>query len=108
VRLPRALVFEARDTASVPLVGQTVAFTGINARIEPESLRTDAEGRARVGVTLGERVGSAIVLAVAGDVEKQAAFRVSVGPVAQLVVACGASELSAGSFCGPTPRRSSV
>jgi len=94
VRLPRALVFEARDTAGTSLVGQLVAFTGINARIEPESLRTDAEGRARVGVTLGERVGSAIVLAVAGDVEKQAAFRVSVGPVAQLVVACGASELS--------------
>lgn len=93
-RLPRALVFEARDSAAAPLAGRLVAFTGINARIEPESLRTDAEGRARVGVTLGERVGSAIVLAVAGDVEKQAAFRVSVGAVAQLVVACGATELS--------------
>jgi len=95
-RLPRALVFEARDSAGVALAGVLVVFTGINARIEPESLRTDAEGRARVGVTLAERAGTAIVLAVAGDVEKQAAFRVSVGPVAQLVVACGASELSAG------------
>jgi hypothetical protein len=93
-RLPRALVFEARDSGGASLVGQSVAFTGINARIDPESLRTDGEGRARVGVTLGERTGSAIVLAVAGDVEKQAAFRVSVGPVTQLVVACGAAELS--------------
>jgi len=94
LRLPRALVFEARDTAGAPLTGQAVTFTGINARIEPESLRTDMEGRARVDVTLGQRAGSAIVLAVAGDVEKQAAFRVSVGAVAQLVVACGATELS--------------
>ena len=93
-RLPRALVFEARDSAGKPLAGQTVIFTGINARIEPPSLATDVEGRARVGVTLAERAGSAIVLAVAGDVEKQAAFRVTVGTVSQLVVACGASELS--------------
>ncbi len=93
-RLPRALVFEARDTAGAPLAGQAVIFTGINARIEPAALPTDAEGRARVGVTLGERTGSAIVLAVAGDVEKQAAFRVAVGAVAQLVVACGATDLS--------------
>jgi hypothetical protein len=93
-RLPRALVFEARDSAGRPLAGQTVTFTGINARIEPPSLATDVEGRVRVGVTLAERAGSAIVLAVAGDVEKQAAFRVTVGPVSQLVVACRASELS--------------
>ena len=93
-RLPRALVFEARDSAGAPLVGQSVAFTGINARIEPDSLRTDAEGRARVAVTLGEHTGSAIVLAALGDVEKQAAFRVAVGSVTQIVVACGGAELS--------------
>ena len=93
MRLPRALVFEARDSAGAPLAGQPVTFTGINARIEPGSLPTDAEGRARVGVTLGERAGSAIVLAVAGDAEKQAAFRVSAGAVAQLAVVCGAMDL---------------
>jgi len=94
VRLPRPLVFEARDSLGVPLVGQAVTFTGINARIDPPTLPTDAVGRVHVAVTLGERAGSAIVLAVAGDVEKQAAFRVSVGAVTQLVVACGAAELS--------------
>lgn len=93
-RLPRALVFEARDTAGAPLAGQVVTFTGINARIEPASLPTDAEGRARVGVTLGERTGSATVLAVVGEVEKQVAFNVLAGAVAQLVVACGAADLS--------------
>ncbi len=93
-RLPRALVFEVRDSAGAPLVGQVVTFTGINAWIEPASLPTDAEGRASVGVTLGERVGYAIVLAVAGVVEKQVAFKVSAGAVAQLAVACGATDLT--------------
>ena len=93
-RLPRALVFEARDSAGKPLAGQAVIFTGINARIEPPSLATDVDGRVRVAVTFAEHAGSAIVLAVAGEVEKQAAFRVTVGTVSQLVVTCGASELS--------------
>jgi hypothetical protein len=93
VRLPRALVFEARDSAGAPLAGQAVVFTGINARIEPASTSTDAEGRARVGVTLGEQTGSATVLAVVGVVEKQVAFNVSAGAAAQLVVACVASDL---------------
>jgi hypothetical protein len=93
-RVPRALVFEARDSVGVPLARQAVTFTGINARIDPGSLPTDADGRARVAVTLGERTGSATVLAVVGDVEKQVAFNVSAGAVAQLVVACGATDLS--------------
>ena len=93
-RVPRALVFEARDSAGRPLAAQAVTFTGINARVEPPSLPTDAEGHARVGVTLGERTGSATVLAAVGVVEKQVAFNVSVGAVAQLVVACGTTELS--------------
>lgn len=94
-RVPRALVFEARDSAGVPLAGQAVTFTGINARIDPGSLPTGADGRVRVAVTLGERTGSATVLAVVGDVEKQVAFNVSAGAVTQLVVACGATDLSA-------------
>jgi len=93
VRLPRALVFEARDSTGAPLAGQAVVFTGINARIEPASAPTDADGRARVGVTLGDRTGSATVLAVVGVVEKQVAFNVSAGAAAQLVVACVASDL---------------
>jgi len=93
-RLPRALVFEARDSAGAPLAGQVVVFTGINARIEPESVATDAEGRARVGVTLGERMGPAAVLAAVGVVEKQVAFNVWAGAVSQLVVRCGATDLS--------------
>jgi len=93
-RLPRALVFEARDSAGAPLAGQVVIFTGINARIEPESVATDAEGRARVGVTLGERMGPAAVLAAVGVVEKQVGFNVSAGAVSQLVVTCGATALS--------------
>jgi len=87
-------VFEARDSEGTALAGQAVIFTGINARIEPASLPTDADGRARVGVTLGPRVGSATVLAVVGAAEKQVAFNVSAGAATQLVLACGVTELA--------------
>jgi hypothetical protein len=87
--LPRAIVFEARDSAGRPLAGQTVAFTGINARIDPASAATDAAGQARAGVTLGQRVGSATVIAAIGVVEKQVAFNVVAGSAQQLVVFCG-------------------
>ena len=93
--LPRAVVFEARDSSGAVLSGQTVTFTGINARIHPQVVTTDAAGQARVGVTLGERVGSATVIASVGVVEKQVAFNVAAGPAAQLVALCGGGELTA-------------
>ncbi|HXM37959.1 MAG TPA: Ig-like domain-containing protein [Gemmatimonadales bacterium] len=92
-RLPRALVFEARDSAGAPLARQSVTFTGVNARIEPATVTTDGIGQARAGVTLGERVGSATVIAAVGVVEKQVAFNVAAGPAAQLVVMCGRTRL---------------
>ena len=61
-QLPRALVFEARDSAGAVLSGQAVTFTGINARIQPGAAATDAAGQAHVGVTLGRRVGSAALM----------------------------------------------
>jgi hypothetical protein len=98
-RLPRALVFEVRDSLGAPLAGQTVTFAGINARIAPAAIPTDATGRVRVGVTLGERAGPATVIAAVGAVEKQVAFNVAAGPAAQIVVACGPSGSSlAGRF----------
>ena len=93
-RLARALVFEVRDSAGVPVAGVAVGFEAINARAEPASATTDAAGQARVGVTLGPRVGSATVLAAVGSVEKQVAFNVAAGPAAQLVVQCGESSVS--------------
>jgi len=93
-QLPRALVFEARDSAGAPLPGQAVTFTGINASIQPTAVATDAAGQARVGVMLGQRVGPATVIGSIGVVEKQVAFNVAAGPAAQLVVMCGASSVS--------------
>ena len=93
-QLPRALVFEARDSAGTPLSGEAVTFTGINASIHPVVIATDAAGQARVGVTLGERVGSATVIAAIGIVEKQVAFNVAAGPAAQLIVMCGTAGLT--------------
>jgi len=93
-QLPRPLVFEARDSTGALLPAQTVAFTGINARIQPAAAATDAAGQVRVGVTLGERAGSATVIGTIGVVEKQVAFNVAAGPAAQLAVACGLSSVS--------------
>jgi len=93
-QLPRALVFEARDSAGTPLSGEAVTFTGINASIHPVVIATDAAGQARVGVTLGERVGSATVIAAIGIVEKQVAFNVAAGPAAQLIVMCRTASLT--------------
>ena len=93
-QLPRALVFEVRDSAGTPLSGEAVTFTGINASIHPAVIATDAAGQARVGVTLGERVGSATVIAAMGVVEKQVAFNVAAGPAAQLIVMCGTAGLT--------------
>jgi len=92
--LPRAVVFETRDSTGATLSGQAVTFTAINARIQPQVAPTDAAGQVRVGVTLGERVGSATVIASVGVVEKQVAFNVAAGPAAQLVVMCDAGELA--------------
>lgn len=96
-QLPRALVFEARDSAGAPLSGQAVTFTGINATIQPAAVATDAAGQARVGVTLGQRLGSATVIGSIGVVEKQVAFNVAAGAATQLVVTCGAAS-AAGHF----------
>lgn len=93
-RLPRPLVFEVRDSTGAPLAGEEVVFTGVNARIEPPAVATDAAGQVRAGVLLGERAGFATVIATAGAVEKQVAFNVAAGPVAQLVVTCGAASLT--------------
>ena len=93
-QLPRPLVFEARDSTGAPLPAQTVAFTGINARIQPATAATDAGGQVRVGVTLGERAGSATVIGTIGVVEKQVAFNVAAGPAAELAVACGLASVS--------------
>ena len=93
-QLSRAVVFELRDSAGAPLAGQAVTFTGINARIDPAAVSTDAAGQARAGVTLGERVGSATVIAAIGVIERQVAFNVAAGPATQLEVMCGQGSIA--------------
>jgi len=102
-QLPRALVFEARDSAGAPLPGQAVTFTGINATIQPAAVATDAAGQARVGVTLGQRLGSATVIGSIGDVERQVAFNVAAGLATQLVVTCGPPPASVSGHFGYVP-----
>src|SRR6266566_1836272 len=75
-RLPRALVFDARDSLGVPIAGVPIVFVGINARIDPDTATTNASGEVRVGVSLGPRAGPATVLAAAGAVADARIFRV--------------------------------
>lgn len=94
-RLPRAVVFEARDSLGTPVAGVEVAFEGINARTEPATATTDGTGQTRVVVILGDRAGYATVIASIGMVEKQVAFGIAAGPAAQLVVTCGGANVPA-------------
>src|SRR6266581_4702379 len=84
--LAKPLVFEARTTIGTPAVSRPVTFRGVNADVAPDSALTDSAGQARVEVTLGERVGSAVVIAVIDSVEKPVTFQVDPGPAASLIM----------------------
>ena len=84
--LAEPLVFEARTTLGTPAVGRPVTFRGVNAEVAPDSAVTDSAGQAQVEVTLGERVGSAVVIAVIDSVEKPLTFQVDPGPAASLIM----------------------
>ncbi len=50
----------------------------------PTDATTDAEGRARVEVTLGDRAGSAVIVATIDSLEKQVTVQVEPGAPAQM------------------------
>jgi hypothetical protein len=93
-RLSQAVVFEVRDTANAGVANQLVTVTGVNAVVEPERDRTDANGRVVIRVRLGERAGPATVVARVGTIERQATLVALPGPATRLRLTCGA-ELAA-------------
>jgi hypothetical protein len=78
------VVFEARTRLGKPAVGRTVSFRGVNATVSPTTANTDADGRARVEVTLGDRVGPAMVFGTVDSLEKQLTLQVEPGPAVEI------------------------
>jgi len=93
-RLSEVVVFEVRDTANAGVANQLVVVSGVNAVVEPDSVRTDANGRVAIRVRLGERAGTATVVARVGTIERQVTLVALPGPAAHLRLTCGA-ELAA-------------
>lgn len=61
--IPAPLVAELRDAFNNPVAGATVNFTAANATISANTVTTNAQGRAQVTVTLGNRPGQSTVTA---------------------------------------------
>jgi hypothetical protein len=84
--LGEPVAFEARTKQGRPAVGRTVTFRAVNASVEPATAITDSAGRARVEVTLGERVGPAAIIATVDSIEKRITVQVDPGPAVDLVL----------------------
>ncbi len=93
-RLPLPLVFEVRDSANLPVGGQTVTFLGTNARLTPGQGVTDSAGQVRVEVTLGPRVEPVAVTASVRGLERQVHLIALAGPAAAITVACGSQAVA--------------
>jgi hypothetical protein len=91
--LSQAVVFEVRDSSNAGVANQLVTVTGVNAVVEADRDRTDANGRVVIRVRLGERAGPATVVARVGPIERQAALVALPGPATRLRLMCG-SELA--------------
>ena len=84
--LGEPVVFQARTRLGRPAVGRMVMFRAVNAMLMPSTVFTDSLGRARVEVTLGERVGPATIWATVDSVEKRVSLQVDPGPAIELVL----------------------
>jgi hypothetical protein len=80
------VVFEARTRLGGPAVGRAVAFRAENATVSPTTAATDAQGRARAEITLGERAGPAIVVATIDSLERKLTLQVEPGPPVEFVM----------------------
>ena len=76
--LPAPLVVEVLDGAERPVPGATVVIELTGAAAEPDTLSTDAQGRASAEITLGSQVGEASgavrVIAPASPADVRATF----------------------------------
>ena len=80
------LVFEARGRLGHPAAGRAVSFRAVNAVVSPTTATTDAEGRVRVDVLLGDRVGAAMVVATIDSLERFVVLQAEPGPAVELAL----------------------
>jgi hypothetical protein len=84
--LAEPLVFEARTRLGQPAVGRVVSFRAVNATVSPATTTTDSVGLASLEVTLGDRVGPAVIVATIDSLQKVVTLQAEPGPVAALVL----------------------
>jgi hypothetical protein len=91
---PLPLVFEARDTSGAPIPGEEVALGAVNGRVAATRVVTDSNGRIRVDLILGPRVGAVQVTATLGAIERQATLYAEPGAAVTLALRCGEAGIS--------------
>lgn len=84
--LSEPVVFDVKNRAGRPAPGRSVAFRAVNASVTPTTGTTDSVGRVRVEVTLGERVGPAVIVATVDSIEKRVTLQVGPGPAVEMVI----------------------
>ncbi len=83
--LPQAIVVRATNRKGAPASGKTVEFRipDGQGRVEPASMRTDADGRARATWTLGGYPGRQTLFAAVENVDSALAVVAEADPVAE-------------------------
>ena len=83
--LPQAIVVRATDRRGAPVSGKAVDFRlpELQGKIEPASMRTDADGRARAVWTLGRYPGRQRLLATVENVDSALTIIAEAEPVAE-------------------------
>lgn len=84
--LPRPLVLLVRDASGLPIVGQQVALTAMNARVSPAAASTDSAGSVSVTVHLGNLVKPATITALVDGERIETAIQVVAGPAVDLIL----------------------
>jgi hypothetical protein len=87
--MPLPLLFEVRDTAGKPLAAEEVSLGVTNGHVAATRVATDSNGRVRVELTLGPKVGPVHVSAAVGTIERQATLYADPAAAVRLGVRCG-------------------
>lgn len=98
---PVPLLFEARDTTDGPVSGQEIVLGVTNGRLAATRVVTDSNGRVRIDVILGPRVGPVQVTASVGTIERQATLYAEPGAAVTLAVRCADAQLAGRVFLVP-------
>ena len=88
-RPPVPVIFQVRDTAGAPVVGEAVTFGVTNGLLGVSRAVTDSAGSVRVDLTLGPKAGLTLVRAAVRAMEREATLYAQPGAPARLLLRCG-------------------